>query len=92
MVNEQRANNRAAWLPQYGASRAASRMQPKQGLQTCFAMQSSGNETTWQHSRIHCKRDSFKQMDRNGLGAIVAACSAVLVLTAGIVVIIKVVR
>ena len=85
MSNEQRSNYRAAWLPIGAGSSRASRVQHGRCVQIHKQMQHARDATARNHSRFYHQRVGTTKMDRNGLGAIVAALDVVLIII-GIVV------
>ena len=80
MSNEQRSNYRAAWLPIGAGSSRASRVQYVRCVQVHKQMQHARDATARNHSRFYRKRNRFTKMDRNRVGAIVAALDVVLII------------
>ena len=85
MSNEQRANNRAAWLPIGAGSSRASRVQYGRCVQVHQQMQHARDATARNHSRFYHQRVGTTKMDRNRVGAIVAALDVVLIIVGVIV-------
>lgn len=85
MSNEQRANNRAAWLPIGAGSSRASRVQYGRCVQVHQQVQYARDAPARNYSRFYRKRDRSTKMDRDRVGAIVAALDVVLIII-GIVV------
>ena len=80
MSNEQRANNRAAWLPIGAGSSRTSRVQYGRCVQVHQQMQHARDATARNHSRFYHQRVGTTKMDRNRVGAIVAALDVVLII------------
>ena len=80
MSNEQRANNRAAWLSERAGSSRASRVQYGRCVQIHQQVQYARDASTRNYSRFYRKRDRSTKMDRNRVGAIVAALDVVLII------------
>ena len=85
MSNEQRSNYRAAWLPIGAGSSRASRVQYGRCVQVHQQVQYACDATARNHSRFYRKRDRLTKMDRDRLGAIVAALDVVLIIVGVIV-------
>ena len=80
MSNEQRANNRASWLPIGAGSSRASRVQYGRCVQIHQQVQYARDASTRNYSRFYRKRDRSTKMDRDRVGAIVAALDVVLII------------
>lgn len=80
MSNEQRANNRAAWLFERAGSSRASRVQYGRCVQIHQQVQYARDASTRNYSRFYRKRDRSTKMDRDRVGAIVAALDVVLII------------
>ena len=85
MSNEQRANNRASWLPIGAGSSRASRVQYGRCVQIHQQVQYARDASTRNYSRFYRKRDRSTKMDRDRVGAIVAALDVVLIIVGVIV-------
>ena len=85
MSNEQRANNRAAWLPIGAGSSRASRVQYGRCVQIHQQMQYARDAPARNYSRFYRKRDRSTKMDRDRVGAIVTALDVVLIIVGVIV-------
>lgn len=84
-MNVKRTNNRAAWLSERAGSSRASRLQYGRGVQIYKQVQHASDATARNYSRFYHQRVGTTKMDRDRVGAIVAALDVVLIII-GIVV------
>ena len=80
MSNEQRANNRASWLPIGAGSSRASRVQYGRCVQIYKQVQYARDAPPRNYSRFYHQRVGTTKMDRVRVGAIVAALDVVLII------------